>query len=99
MATPQALLQQMAQIQAMERGTLCPLRGGRYFNHQTWEQGRNVVRYIPAAEVPVLRKSLAGYQRFLKLTQQYADRIIRQTRKRRGKVSNRATIARSRQPH
>jgi len=98
MSTPQSMLKQMAQFQDMERGKLCPMRGGRYFNHQTWEQGRNVVRYVPATEVPALRKSIAGYQRFLKLTQQHAERIIRQTRQRRRIASKRAAIARLRQP-
>ena len=70
----------MGQIQEMERGKLCPMRGGRYFNHQTWEQGRNVVRYVPAAQVPALRRSIAGYRRFLKLAEQYVALSVQQTR-------------------
>jgi hypothetical protein len=83
MSTLQSLLEQMGQIQEMERGKLCPMRDGRYFNHQTWEQGRNVVRYVPAAQVPALRRSIAGYQRFLKLAEQYVALIVQQTRQRR----------------
>jgi len=80
MSTPESLLEQIAQIQEMERGKLCPMRGGRYFNHQTWEKGRNVVRYVPAPEVPALRKRLAGYQQFVQLTRKYVELIIRQSR-------------------
>ena len=70
----------MGQIQEMERGKLCPMRDGRYFNHQTWERGSNVVRYVPAAQLPALRRSIAGYQRFLKLAEQYVALIVQQTR-------------------
>jgi hypothetical protein len=42
--TPAGLLQQIAQIQQMERGKLCPMQAGAYYNHQTWEKGRNMVR-------------------------------------------------------
>lgn len=80
MKTPEQLLKEIAQIQTMERGTLCPMRGGTYFNHQTWQQGRNHVRYVPQADVPNVRKAIAGYRRFLLLTQQYADIIIRRSR-------------------
>ena len=73
----------MGQIQEMERGKLCPMRDGRYFNHQTWEQGRNNVRYVPASQAPALRRSIAGYRRFLKLAEQYVALIVQQTRQRR----------------
>jgi hypothetical protein len=88
MSTPRSILQQIARIQDMERGKLCPMRGGRYFNHQTWENGRNVVRYVTAAQAPALQKSIAGYQRFQKLTQNYVDLIVRKTRQRRIKSSD-----------
>jgi hypothetical protein len=83
MSTPHSLLQQMGKIREMERGKLCPMRGGRYFNHQTWEQGRNVVRYVPAAEAPALQKSITAYRRFMKLTEQYIALVVQQTRHRR----------------
>jgi hypothetical protein len=83
MSTPQSILEQMGQIQDMERGKLCPMQAGRYFNHQTWEQGRNVVRYVPAARLPALKRSIAGYQRFLVLVEQYIALVVRQSRQRR----------------
>jgi hypothetical protein len=77
---PQSLLNQMARIQWMERGKLCPMGAGAYYNHQTWEQGRNLVRYVPRERVGDLQKAIAGYQRYLKLTKVYADEIIQRTR-------------------
>ena len=99
MSTPNSIIEQMAQIQEMERGKLCQLQGGRYFNHQTWEKGRNVVRYVPATEVAALRKSIAGCQRFLKITNNYVDLIVRQTRQRRVKAPKKTATARPRLPH
>ncbi len=64
----------------MERGTLCRMGSGPYFNHQTWQHGRNRVRYVPKAEIAGLRSAIAGYRRFLSLTQQYADLIIQRSR-------------------
>jgi hypothetical protein len=79
-STPQTLLKQMARIQWMERGKLCPMGAGVYYNHQTWERGRNVVRYVSRPRVAKLQKAIAGYQQYLKLTQAYADQIILRTR-------------------
>jgi hypothetical protein len=81
--TPQSLLQQIAQIAHMERGKLCILRegpDGPYFNHQTWENGKNVSRYVPQDQVPAMQKALAGYEQFESLTEQYAQMIIQKTR-------------------
>ncbi len=99
MSTPNSIIEQMAQIQEMERGKLCPMQGGRYFNHQTWENGRNVVRYVPATEVAALQKSIAGYHRFLKLTRNYVELIVRQTRQRRVKSSIKTANVRPLLPH
>jgi hypothetical protein len=81
--TPQSILQQIAQIPHMERGKLCILRAGPdgpYFNHQTWENGKNVSRYIPQDQVPAMKQALAGYEQFESLTDQYAQMIIQKTR-------------------
>ncbi|MCI0745006.1 MAG: hypothetical protein L0Y58_06335 [Verrucomicrobia subdivision 3 bacterium] len=81
--TPQALLQQIAQIQQMERGKLCVIRQGLegpYYNHQTWENGKNVSRYVPRDQVPAFQQAIAGYEQFQNLTQQYAQMVIDKTR-------------------
>jgi hypothetical protein len=83
---PEVLLKEIASIQQMERGKLCRMRrapAGNYYNHQTWEQGRNVVHYVPRDQVQNLKQAIAGYQQFLKLTQAYADEVVRRTRQAR----------------
>ena len=72
----------------MERGKLCRMKrgpGSLFYNHQTWHNGRNVVRYVPRDQVPALKEAIAGYARFLRLTQAYADSVIRLSRKNRSK--------------
>jgi len=70
------------------------MQGGRFFNHQSWEKGRNVVRYVPVADVPCLRKSIAGYKQFMGLAQNYVDLIVQQTRKESRKVKTGTKMAR-----
>ena len=77
---PETILKQIARLQWMERGKLCPMGGGAYYNHQTWQNGRNLVRYVPRERVADLQKAIANYQQYLKLTKAYADEIIRHTR-------------------
>ena len=92
---PEEILQQIEQIERMERGKLCRMRRGakgNYYNHQTWEKGRNVVRYVPRDQVADLKQAIAGYQKFLQLTQAYADAIIRRSRQTR-KISQKANLS------
>ena len=84
-SNPEEILEQIRQIQQMERGKICSMRDGRYYNHQTWQSGRNVVQYVPADQIPSLQEALANYQRYLELTQAYADLIIERTRQKRAK--------------
>ncbi len=79
------LLERMESIERMERGKLCPMSGGAHYNHQTWRDGRNEVRYVPKSEVAELKKDIAGYQLFIKLAEQYADEVIRASRRERKK--------------
>ena len=79
------LLERMATIDRMERGKLCQMTGKQSYNHQTWKDGRNEVRYVSKDEVAVLKKDIAGYQLFSKLAEQYADEVIRQSRRKREK--------------
>lgn len=81
--TPQELLNQIAQIQRMERGKLCVLRQGPtgpYFNCQSHENGKNFSRYVPQDQLPAYQEAIAGYQKFQDLTEQYAQQVIQQTR-------------------
>ena len=75
------LLEEMGKIERMERGKICQMKGREHFNHQTWQNGRNHVRYVPRAEVEDLQVALDGYARFMELVQRYADEIIRLSRR------------------
>ena len=85
-ATPEALLQQIAAIQHMEKGTLSVVREsarGPSCNFQRWENGRNVSQYVPAAEVPVVREHLAAYAQFTALVDQYVQVVSARSREER----------------
>jgi hypothetical protein len=84
--TPESILQALAQIQRLDRGSVSILRqgpNGPYYNHQAYENGRNVSRYVPAAQVEELQAALADYQRFQQLVQQYIELLVQQTRAQR----------------
>jgi hypothetical protein len=81
----QRLLERMAGIERMERGKLCQMGERQHYNHQTWREGRNEVRYVPKDEVAQLKKDIAGYQLFSKLAEQYADEVIHATRREKQK--------------
>ncbi len=85
----QRLLERMAAIERMERGKVCPMAGRPHYNHQTWQDGRNVVRYVPAEEVASLQKAIDGYNLFRRLAEEYADEIIRHTRRERAQNKKR----------
>ena len=81
--TPQVLLHQIAQLPHLERGKLCILRqgpNGPYYNHQTWENGKNVSRYVPRDQVPAIQEAIDGYHQFQDLTEQYVKTMIEKTR-------------------
>ena len=72
----------------MERGKLCPMPGRPFFNHQTWENGRNLVRYVPRDQIEPLRKAMDGYRRFQQLIQKYAALVIEKSRQQRAENQN-----------
>lgn len=65
----------------MERGKLCQMGGRPHYNHQTWRDGRNEMRYVPKDEVAALKKDIAGYQLFTKLAEEYAGEVVRASRR------------------
>jgi len=75
------LLEQMRAIEHMERGKLCKMGSRPHYNHQSWQNGRNVVRYVPAAEKAFVPEGIDGYNEFMRLAEQYADEVIKHTRK------------------
>jgi hypothetical protein len=84
--TPQSILHDIAQIQQLDRGTVSVLRqgpNGPYYNHQCYEKGRNVSRYVPAEQVPDLKAAIDGYQRVQELMAQYVELLVEKTRAQR----------------
>lgn len=81
--TPESILEDIAQIQRMDRGTVSVLRQGpegAYYNHQCYENGRNVSRYVPREQVADLQEAIEGYRRFEQLMEQYVQRMVEKTR-------------------
>ena len=81
------LLEQISAISSMERGKLSaysfkdrPGQAGPYHKLQSWAEGKNHTRYVPADELPAVQVALAGYAQYEQLTRQYADLVIAETR-------------------
>ena len=85
------LLQQMAQLDTMEYGSLKaeyrPAEPGQsseplgpYFKHQVWQQGRNLSRRVPTEQAPALAKAIANRQTFEKLAGDYIGLTVEHTR-------------------
>ena len=92
--TPQSVLHDIAQIQRLERGTLNVIRqgpAGPYYNHQCYEEGRNVSRYVPAEQINELKEAMDGYRHFQQLVQQYVQLMVEQTRAEREAGSKKKT--------
>jgi len=83
------LLERMTRIDRMERGKLCQMGARPHYNHQTWRNGKNEVRYVPKDEVEQLRAAIAGYQLFTELAEQYVDEVVRTTRRQREREKRR----------
>ena len=52
------LLERMARIERMERGTLSRMGQRPHYNHQTWQDGRNGVRYVPSKQVVFVQEAM-----------------------------------------
>jgi len=77
------MLEQIVQIQQMERGKLSVMRqgpAGPYYKLQAWEKGKNLSRYVARDQAATVKEALAGYQHFQQLTEQYAQQVIDKTR-------------------
>jgi hypothetical protein len=80
---PASILQQIAQIQRMEPGKLCVIGQGphgHYFNLQCREGGKNVSRYVPSFQVPLVEENTRNFKKFEALVGDYAQIVIEQTR-------------------
>jgi hypothetical protein len=80
---PNQWLQQIVQIQRMERGKLSVMREGpegTHFKLQAWENGKNVSRHVSSDQAPSVQEAIDGYHQFQALTEQYAQQVIEKTR-------------------
>ena len=85
-STPKSLLNDIAQIQHLDRGTVSVLRQGPqgpYYNHQCYENGRNVSRYVPPEQVPELQAAIDGYRQVQELMAKYVQLMVEKTRAQR----------------
>ena len=67
----------------MERGKLSIMSegpSGPFYKIQAHEHGRNRTRYVRRDQVPAVQEAIAGYQQFKSLTEEYANRVIADTR-------------------
>jgi hypothetical protein len=84
------ILQQMEQIQTMERGSLQEetrpskhdpdLANGPYFKHQVWEDGKNKTRRVPREEAAPLAKAILGRKEFEALAEEFVNTTVAMTR-------------------
>ena len=84
------ILQQMEQVQTMERGSLQeetrPSKhdpdhpNGPYFKHQVWEDGKNKTRRVPPDEAGRLAQAIEGRKQFEALAEQFVETTIAMTR-------------------
>ena len=96
--TPESLLHDIAQIQHLDRGTVSVLRQGPqgpYYNHQCYEKGRNVSRYVPPEQVPDLKAALTGYRQVQELMAQYVQLMVEKTRAERASGAKKKTRRRN----
>ena len=70
----------------MERGKLCQMGNRPHYNHQTWQDGRNVVRYVAREQASFVQEAIDGYAMFTALAEKYVDEVIRQTRQEQEKL-------------
>lgn len=89
------ILQQMEQIQTMERGSLQAesrpskqdpdLANGPYFKHQVWEDGKNQTRRVPRTEADRLAQAIQGRKQFEALAEQFVSTTVNMTRAQQGR--------------
>ena len=102
----QALLDELASLTSIERGTLFeefrqraapdgsdPIILGPYFKFQVWAEGKNHSSRVPAHEVEALRQDLENGKRFAEVTSELAGLAIAQSREQRKAITPKAALA------
>ena len=102
----QALLDELASLTSIERGTLFeefrqraapdgsdPIILGPYFKFQVWAEGKNHSSRVPAHEVEALRQDLENGKRFAEVTSELVGLAIAQSREQRKAITPKAALA------
>ena len=97
----QATLKRLADITAIERGTLAEeyrerpapdgngtVQRGPYFKHQCWENGKNRTVRVPSGQVAQVREHLENGHRFDELTATLEQLAIEEGRSQRAALSD-----------
>ena len=96
--TPESILQDIAQLRRLDRGSVSVIRhgpDGPYYNHQCYESGRNVSRYVPGDQVAELKDAIESHRRFQQLVEQYVQLMVERTRAERQAGSKKKTPPRN----
>ena len=96
--TPESLLEDIAQLRRLDRGSVSVIRHGPegpYYNHQCYENGRNVSRYVPGDQVADLKEAIENHRRFQQLVEQYVQLMVERTRAERQAGSKKKTPPRN----
>ena len=96
--TPESILQDIAQLRRLDRGSVCVIRhgpDGPYYNHQCYENGRNVSRYVPGDQVADLKEAIESHRQFQQLVEQYVQLMVEKTRADRQAGSKKKTPPRN----
>jgi hypothetical protein len=96
--TPESILQNIAQLHRLDRGSVSVIRhgpDGPYYNHQCYENGRNVSRYVPGDQVADLKEAIKSHRQFQKLVEQYVQLMVERTRAERQAGSKKKTPPRN----
>ena len=96
--TPESILEDIAQLRRLDRGSVSVIRhgpDGPYYNHQCYENGRNVSRYVPGDQVADLKEAIENHRRFQQLVEQYVQLMVERTRAERQTGSKKKTPPRN----
>ncbi|MEE9368882.1 MAG: hypothetical protein V3V05_08455 [Pontiella sp.] len=85
------ILEQMAQIECMEKGRLSEEYREKHIDgkrvprpvlqkHQCWENGRNASRRVPAVEMERPREGVNGYHPFRELADEFVEVTVSMSR-------------------
>jgi hypothetical protein len=86
-----AVLEQMATLQSMEKGSLnveyreqpSGAKSGPYFKHQVWREGANVSQRVSPDEASALAAAIAYRQKFETLDADFIELTVAHTRQNR----------------